>query len=83
MDLRITAAALDFYVDVRLRSFGAKQADGSGERWLAIADIGGAHEIGLGRDLREALTASLASLGAAATVALLADPQLSDVIQEP
>lgn len=74
MNFRIGAASLDFYVDVRLRSF-----DG---RWLAVADIGGEHEVGLGSSPREALTASLASLGAAATAELLADPKLMGVTNE-
>lgn len=65
---RICAPRLDFYVDVRVRSF-----DG---RWLAVADIGGKPEIGLGRSAREALTASVSSLGSAAAYTLLADPQL-------
>src|SRR5687767_10465577 len=51
-------------------------ADDAGGRWLAVADIAGEREIGLGRSPREALTASLSSLGAQATTALLADPQL-------
>ena len=71
VNFRIGAPPLDFYVDVRLRNF-----DG---RWLAVADIGGDRELGLGRTAREALVASLASLGAIATAALLADPQLHTV----
>ena len=62
---------------MRLRNFGDPHgADGSGGRWLAVADIAGEHEIGLGSSPREALAASLSSLGAQATTALLADPQL-------
>lgn len=74
VNFRIGAPTLDFYVDVRLRNF-----DG---RWLAVADISGDREIGLGRSGREALAASLSSLGQAATTALLADPQLIGVSHE-
>ena len=62
---RLTAPTLDFYVDVRLHSF-----DG---RWLAVAEIGGDPEIGIGGSAHAALTAALSSLGASATAALLAD----------
>ena len=80
VNFRISAAALDFYVDMRLRNFGDPHAaDGSGGRWLAVADIAGEREIGLGRSAREALAASLSSLGKQATTALLADPQLIEV----
>lgn len=68
MKIRVGAPRLNFYVNVRVRSF-----DG---RWLAVADIGGDPEIGLGGTGREALAASLSSLGAAATDALLTDPQV-------
>lgn len=68
---RIRAAELNFYVDVGLRNF-----DG---RWLAVADIAGEHDIGLGRSAQEALAASLSSLGTAAATALMADPQLLHV----
>lgn len=71
MNFRISAPTLDFYIDLRLRDF-----DG---RWLAVADISGDQEIGLGRSPREALAASLASLGADASAALLTDPQLIGV----
>lgn len=80
VNFRIGAPALDFYVDVRLRNFGDPQAvEGSDGRWLAVADIAGEHEIGLGSSPRGALLASLSSLGAQATAALLADPQLIGV----
>ncbi len=68
---RVSAPSLDFYVDVRLRSFAG--------RWLAVADIAGEPEIGLGLTPRKALAASLASLGAAAADALMADPQLLEI----
>ena len=68
MQFRLSAPELDLSVDVRLRSFG--------ERWIAVAEIAGDRELGLGATAREALTAALASLGEAASVALLADPAL-------
>lgn len=45
-----------------------------------MADVAGEYEIGLGLNTREALAASLASLGSAAATALLADPQLAGVV---
>lgn len=74
MNFRIGAPNLDFYVDVCLRRFNG--------RWLAVAYIGGEHEIGLGRSAREALTASLTCLGPTAATALLADPQLIGVSRQ-
>ncbi len=74
VNLRIGAPTLDFHVDVRLRNFD--------RRWLAVAEIGGEQEVGLGSSPREALAASLASLGAAATAVLLADPKLVDVTED-
>lgn len=65
MKLRLTSTSLDFYVDVHLRDFG--------RRWIAVADIAGENEIGLGVTAREALVGSLASLGAEATFRLMAD----------
>lgn len=65
MNCRLTAAALDFYVDVSLRDFGG--------RWLAVADIAGEQEVGLGRSARAALGACLLSLGRTAAESLLAD----------
>lgn len=52
---RLSSPSLDFSVDVRLRDFGG--------RWLAVADIAGEREMGLGRTARDALVASLSSLG--------------------
>ena len=43
---------------------------------MAVADIGGEAEVGLGRSAHQALEASLSSLGDGATKALMADPQL-------
>jgi hypothetical protein len=55
-------------VDVRLRLLDA--------RWVAVADVAGTSQIGLGRTAREAITASLGSLSADARRALLADVAL-------
>lgn len=66
--VRLSSASLSFYVDVRLRDF-----DG---RWLAVADIAGEYEIGVGTDVRIALTGSLVSLGPDAVNLLVSDPQL-------
>ena len=68
VNFRLTAATLDFHVNVVLRNFD--------DRWLAVADIGGDKEVGFGSTALEALEASLASLGPAAAERLLADPQL-------
>lgn len=65
MQLRLTAPAIDFWVDVRIRSWG--------DRWLAVADIAGEPEIGLGRDPRQAIEGALAALGRQTAHALLAD----------
>jgi hypothetical protein len=59
---------LDFWVDVRLRDF-----DG---RWLAVAEINGEPEIGLGRTAHEAVAAALSPLGREAAARLMADPSL-------
>lgn len=67
---RITTPTVDFYVDVRLTSFGG--------RWLAVAEIAG--ELGLGWSAKEALATSLSCLGPAAVAALVADPQLFAII---
>ena len=69
VNLRLCAPSLGFYVDVRLRNFHG--------RWLAIADIAGEPEVGLGHTGVEAIAASLSSLGSVATVALMSDSQLS------
>ena len=68
LTIRLSPPSLDFWVDVRLRSFG--------ERWVAAADIGGNVEIGLGAGARQALTAALGSLGERARSVLMADPAL-------
>ncbi len=71
LEFRLSAPSLDFCVDVRLRKVGG--------RWIAVADIAGEHELGLGATARTALTAALSSLPGAAAAALLADPELFDV----
>lgn len=68
LDVRLTAPSLDFSVDVRLRSFG--------ERWIASAEIAGQTQTGLATTARQALSASLASLGDRVRALLLADPAL-------
>jgi hypothetical protein len=73
VDFRLGAPSLDFYVDVRLRAFGG--------RWLAVADIAGEYEIGVGTDVCTALTGSMECLGPDATALLLSDPQLK-VLEE-
>ncbi len=73
VQFRLSSPFLSFYVDVRLRNFNG--------RWLAVADIAGDKEIGMGRGTSEALAACLSSLGPSATAALLPDPQLLGVSQ--
>jgi hypothetical protein len=68
VNFRLTAPSLDFWVDVRLRGYG--------ERWMAVADIAGESEVGLGVTPQAALAGSLAPLGDEAASAFLADPQL-------
>jgi hypothetical protein len=71
VEFRLTLPRADLYVDVRLRDMGG--------RWLAVADIAGDREIGLGRSAAHALAASVSSLGRDATAALLADISLLGV----
>lgn len=47
-------------------------------RWIAVADIAGERELGLGRDAADATANSLRSLGDEATAALLADVWMND-----
>jgi hypothetical protein len=68
--VRIEAPNLDFYVDVRLRNFEG--------RCLAVAQIAGDPEVGVGMSATEAVTSSLSSLGPRAA-ALMSDPRLWDV----
>lgn len=74
VQFRLTAAGLEFWVDVRLRSWG--------DRWLAVADLGGDPEIGLGQTARQALEGALAPLGRHAARAFLADAALLAVTAE-
>lgn len=53
--LRFTHQELDFWVDVRLREFGG--------RWLAVADLAGEPDIGLGTSAEEAVRGALVALG--------------------
>lgn len=66
MDFRLITPVVDFCVDVRLRTWR--------DRWLAVADIAGEPEIGLGQSARQALEGALASLGPGTARAFLADP---------
>jgi hypothetical protein len=65
VQFRLGAAGSDSSVEVSLKSFG--------DRWTAVATIGGRLEHGLGRSAREALSAALSSLGQPAAKALLSD----------
>ena len=65
VQFRLAAASLDLSVDVGLRSFG--------DRWLAVAEIQGERELGLGATASQALVAALESVGSAARTELLAD----------
>jgi hypothetical protein len=68
IQFRLSAPALRYSADVHLRDYG--------HRWLAMADIDGRREVGVGATAREALTASLSRLGPREAGALLADPGL-------
>lgn len=80
VEFRLTAPAMDFWVDVRLCSLGG------GDRWLAVADIAGEPEIGLGLTARRAIEGALAALGPQTAQAFLADPALlaasADIIEQ-
>lgn len=71
VNFRLTAPSLDIWVEVRLRGYG--------ERWLAVAEISGDPEVGLGATARQAIGAALSSLGAQARSDLMADPSLLTV----
>jgi hypothetical protein len=71
VNFRIASRELGLDVAVRLR-----QLDG---RWLAVAELDGEPEVGIGASAREALAASLATLGKRAASVLMADPQLMGV----
>ena len=74
VNFRLASAELGLDVEVRLR-----EVDG---RWLAVAEFDGDPEVGIGATARVALTAALATLGARAATALMADPQLFAVSAE-
>lgn len=65
VQFRLGAAGSDSAVEVSLRSYG--------DRWVAVATVGGSLEHGLGRNAREALVGALASLGKPRVTALLGD----------
>lgn len=71
LQFRLSAPSLSFWVDVRLRCFG--------DRWIAVAQLAGVQELGLGATARQALTAALEPLGRSAVRALLADLALLGV----
>ena len=65
-------------VDIRIR-----QLDG---RWIAVASFGDEPEVGIGGTARDALAASLATLGTRTAAAVMADPQLfglSAAVRQP
>lgn len=74
VQFRLTAPGIDFWVDVRLRSWG--------DHWLAVADICGEPEIGLGYSARRAVEGALASLGGHVAQALLKDPEVAAFTSE-
>jgi hypothetical protein len=78
VNARLASDELGLDLEIRIR-----ELDG---RWLAVADFGGDPEVGIGATAREALAASLATLGERAAAALMADPQLlglSVAIRQP
>lgn len=68
LNARLGSAALGVEVAIRLRELNG--------RWLAVADFGEEPEVGIGPTPRDALAASLATLGARTAAALMADPEL-------
>ena len=70
----------DLGVEVAIR---IRQLNG---RWLAVADVDGQPEVGIGPTARGALVAALATLGQRAAAVLMADPQLltiSTALRQP
>ena len=65
VQFRLEAPGTDFTVDIQVRWFG--------ERWMATAEIGGKPEVGIGQSARQALEASLVSLGERVAAACLQD----------
>ena len=68
VNARFTVEELGLDVEIRLRDL-----DG---RWIAVANFGDEPEVGIGATAREALAASLATLGTRTAAAVMADPQL-------
>jgi hypothetical protein len=68
VQFRLEAPALGFSAQIQIRSFG--------DRWMAVAEIAGEPQIGIGRNAREALEGALASLGQRVATACLLDPAL-------
>ena len=68
INTRLVCEDLGLDLEIRLR-----QLDG---RWMAVADLGGEPEVGIGPTPRVALAAALATLGERAAAILMADPQL-------
>jgi hypothetical protein len=68
VEFPLDANGLGLTIGVRIRSFG--------DRWMAVAEIDGEPEVGLGRTARQALEAALGSLGQRVTRSILADVQL-------
>ena len=65
MSFSLRARQRDFYVEVRVRAFGG--------RWVAVAQIAGDQEPGIGLSSRDGTAQALESLGAGATAGPLAD----------
>jgi hypothetical protein len=68
VNARLASDELGLDLEIRIR-----QLDG---RWLSVADFGGEPEVGIGATARDALAASLATLGERAAATLMADPKL-------
>jgi microcystin degradation protein MlrC len=78
VNARFAVEELGLDVAIRLR-----ELDG---RWIAVAQFGDEPEVGLGATARDALAASLATLGTRTAAAVMADPQLfglSAAIRQP
>lgn len=53
--VRLSHPALDFWIDVRVRELNG--------RWLAVADLAGTPDVGVGETAEEALRGALRALG--------------------
>ena len=65
--LRLTHPALDFWIDVSVRQLNG--------RWLAVADLAGEPDVGLGNTPREALWGALSSFRLVLRADLLHDAE--------